>query len=502
MDKNEKHVCKNCGFEAKHRQALQYHIRRQHAENSENSYIRHYCDICEYSALFKSTLSRHWTNVHSKLKPFKCAVAGCNKSYGMAAILKRHEQNSHIEKNQYLTCDICDKSFPSKVKLDAHAQIHTKTKNVVIRESCATCGQTYASKASLKSHINEVHKTIRDFKCEECDYAGVSKRRLAEHKMAKHTRPDLKTMFKCQLCEKTYTFKKHLSEHIKNIHENSLKKFHCEADGCQYSTNQPSMMQNHYTAVHLKLKPFSCNFCSFTASTSDAVKRHEKRVHQKIKNYLCNFADCDKSFVTKHELTKHQNTHKLEKDLSCTECDFKCKSMKSLKSHKEGWHSKNPDIWRCDFRDDVGVTCQKVFRAKRYLMSHQKMIHQTATKFKCDVCDYMTIYRKSMQDHMENLHGSMEKNKKCDECDYVTHRLRNLIRHGRRKHQIIRREECPICGKSLMNKETLRVHIEDVHKIDQLGIIKEYQCDKCPYATNNPRLLRSHVRKRHSIKAL
>ena len=65
---------------------------------------------------------------------------------------------------------------------------------------------------------------------------------------------------------------------------------------CNYRNYRKALMQ-HVNEVHLKIKPYSCDFCEHSCSRKPDMEKHMNSVHLKIKPFTCQY--CDRSFVAK-----------------------------------------------------------------------------------------------------------------------------------------------------------------------------------------------------------
>ena len=75
-----------------------------------HSDVRHFCDICEYSAVNRQCLINHKKIQHSDSKPFTCEV--CSKSFKLKNTLTNH-MNAHHNGVRKYTCEFCQRTFVS-----------------------------------------------------------------------------------------------------------------------------------------------------------------------------------------------------------------------------------------------------------------------------------------------------------------------------------------------------------------------------------------------------
>lgn len=86
---------------------------KTHREN--HSLKRFKCDLCPYSATYRSALNRH-SLVHSGERPHKCDK--CNQSFTLKFNLRRHMLVHTVEKPYW--CHVCNKHFTHRFIFKRH----------------------------------------------------------------------------------------------------------------------------------------------------------------------------------------------------------------------------------------------------------------------------------------------------------------------------------------------------------------------------------------------
>lgn len=90
------HVCKECGKRFAFVQDLNNHLINHTGE-------KRYCDLCDKSFSYSSSLKKHKRSIHQRLRAFACQL--CGKRFFSAFELKRHSR-SHTGKYLLLLCKI------------------------------------------------------------------------------------------------------------------------------------------------------------------------------------------------------------------------------------------------------------------------------------------------------------------------------------------------------------------------------------------------------------
>ena len=272
-------------------------------------------------------------------------------------------------------------------------------------------------------------------------------------------------------------------------------------------------------------KVFSCTKCNFSAKTISAVKKHvvcyrddkwqlQSQTQQKRKSGGKRGAGLD---VPDKKECKHQTPMDLK---------YPDTSMAASK------HSSSQDNAKHESQVEKGhgdkSTSQKVGEKSidtSMVRKHGSSI--TGKNEKCDLCEYVTLYKATLDRHRISHHGiSSDNNQKCNECDFVsvspTHGRANLKRHIQSKHieqmrkvgelsidtssvsaymkvkfdeENVRLFCCTICSLTVSNRKALISHIREVHFGLQI-----FSCDQCPYTSNREGNLKQHRQRKGHTK--
>ena len=109
-----------------------------------------------------------------------------------------------------------------------------------------------------------------------------------------------------------------------------------------------------------------CHQCDYKCSTRSTLKTHIKMVHDKIKDIEC--SQCDYKCSTRSTLKIHiKRVHDKIKDFECNQCDYKCSTRSNLTKHIKQVHDKikNFECDKCGYKDMVEPESNHTLQAMR-----------------------------------------------------------------------------------------------------------------------------------------
>ena len=207
-------------------------------------------------------------------------------------------------------CDICDKSFKSKI----HKRIHMITHKKTVKDlKCDTCSRRFAQRRHLKIHT-KYHEMGLTSACEKCNKFFESSTKLEEH-MAVHAR------YVCSVCQKAYGKEIDLSKHIKFKHKNALPLPDLSCKLCGRQSSSESNLNTHMILVHTEedMKAHRCNLCQKGFLRKCDLNVHLTQSHltgeTKLKtNGPLKCKHCTRTYKMKEKLEAHERLH-LEKTI-------------------------------------------------------------------------------------------------------------------------------------------------------------------------------------------
>ncbi|KAG5887492.1 hypothetical protein JTB14_023678 [Gonioctena quinquepunctata] len=173
---HKSHVCEHCGAGFIKNSYLRDHLLMHSSER------RYTCDICGKKFKYRNGLSVH-KNIHVNFRGFMCDT--CGQGFNTRSTLKTHMKLKHTDERNF-QCPECDLSFKVKSWLDKHfSRKHTsnRTKDYV----CSLCGIAYLNKTTLTRHMSDKHTgTPVRHHCNVCEKSYTMRNKLNVHMQKKH----------------------------------------------------------------------------------------------------------------------------------------------------------------------------------------------------------------------------------------------------------------------------------------------------------------------------
>lgn len=160
------------------------------------------------------------------------------------------------------------------------------------------------------------------------------------------------------------------------------------------------------------------------------------------------------------------------KSILCIECDEFYSSKSKLNRHKREMHSKEQQLYKCNF-------CTAAFKRYHHLQRHKQSIHLNFY-FQCELCISKFIEKYKLKNHYKKRH----KREYCTKCESLI-----SIEHDLEK------------GKESLNAEESKTkescHDESVHVCK----VSKFNCtvDGCKKVYLKKRYLQLHLLKTHGV---
>ena len=313
---------------------------------------------------------------------------------------KIEKQNEAKKEKQFYACKRCDKLFAARADCLRHEKACEKS-------------------VYMKVVVNETGETdqMQDLPGDAVDKGRVNYASLYS------IEPDNEDYYQCPLCPKKVRAFSNFNSHVRTVHER-YRPHTCAVCQCKFATR--NNFNNHQIAVHTR----KCSSCgSYVAETEpwpEGVTKHTAR------NIVC--GNCN-SVVLFYSGTKVQRT------LSS--------GMKSVSCYKT--RAKKHDAGRQTYACEI---CDKLFN-KLYDCKRHQQKHADGSYNMCDVCGRQFKQYCSLQQHL-----------KIHEESFVPY-------------------SCWVCNKKMEQKKSLIQHVKQIHGLDY----KEKDIDQSQAETSTPVVL-------------
>ncbi|XP_034028169.1 zinc finger protein 335-like isoform X2 [Thalassophryne amazonica] len=194
-----------------------------------------------------------------------------------------------------------------------------------------------------------------------------------------------------------------------------------------------------------------------------------------------------KKFINRNRYYK--SLKPLQRPHNCLICGSRFLTEEDLHFHVDSHEGNDPERFKC-------LQCN--YHCKRWSSLKEHMFNHEGTKpFKCEMCDYTSVYRKDVLRHSA-VHSKEKKRKTelvpkasefpCPICHRVYPMLKRLTQHMK-THSTEKPHMCDKCGKSFKKRYTFKMHL--LTHIQSLGDSK-FKCEFCDYMCDNKKLLLNH----------
>ncbi|XP_059609022.1 zinc finger protein ZFP2-like [Phlebotomus argentipes] len=367
-------------------------------------------------------------------------------------------------------CDVCSKTFSQELRFLSHRATHQN-----VRYECTECLEHFLKREELKEHQSDSgHKgqgIVESVKVAKADSSAIEEAAKALYDLQND-----KTVMP-QISE--------IDEDFMNIPELDLafdptletqatftatKKFTCSL--CKMAFSYLQELRSHMTS-HRTPPAFHCDVCQRKFTDPAVVVLHKETEHSGVRRFACN--KCDKEFMQKHQLQKHQNVHIAVRPFECSVCRKRFKTKPHMQYHAL-CHSQEKR-YGCDL-------CGQRFHYNAALKHHYRW-HAGHKPFKCQHCGKSFLQRGILKEHVRIHTG--ERPFKCQHCEMSFKTLSQCRMHSQR-HTNERPWHCEMCTKAFIKLESYKIHMRR-HRNEKIFV-----CDICQKSFAEQYALKKHSR--------
>uniref|UniRef100_A0A673I799 Zinc finger protein 335 n=1 Tax=Sinocyclocheilus rhinocerous TaxID=307959 RepID=A0A673I799_9TELE len=228
---------------------------------------------------------------------------------------------------------------------------------------------------------------------------------------------------------------------------------------------------------------------------------------------------CGSRFLSQEDLRFHVDSHEGNdpEHFKCLQCSYRCKRWSSLKEHMFNHEGTKP--YKCEVCDYSSVykkdvirhsaqscvkpsqvpkvsefpcpICCRVYPMQKRLTQHMKT-HSTEKPHMCDKCGKSFKKRYTFKMHLlTHIQNCGNSMFKCEFCEYTCNDKKHLLNH-QLSHTNDKPFKCEECKYSTSKEDFLVSHIAIKHTGE-----KPFSCDMCHFTTRHRKNLRLHVQCRH-----
>ncbi|NWI90547.1 ZN770 protein, partial [Pitta sordida] len=206
-------------FTTEERWMLHQCLKSDHPRGVRRRKKTHTCESCNKTFPSRSKLERHFL-IHTGQKPFKCP--SCGKSFRQSTHLKIH-QHTHTEERPFQCC-FCQKGFKIQSKLVKHKQLHARNKTFP-NTVCGVKALKYPRPHNLLEGKRDSFENVDTQESQENDLLDVHSIYIVP--------------FECPACEQCFE-----TEHVLNLHECCSRRDSRSSNNCTATCRHTVKMKN------------------------------------------------------------------------------------------------------------------------------------------------------------------------------------------------------------------------------------------------------------------
>ncbi|XP_058821700.1 zinc finger protein 425-like isoform X2 [Topomyia yanbarensis] len=446
------------------------------------------CNKCPRTERLRKSLNRHRRVTHNA-NQLELYCGHCSVDVGFKNLLTLNEHIHTEHKNQEQPSGVCDELlheslFPKDIGLELETEIEKlkqdENQEIFLRHFDLVRNSTTTIHDTREVVLNHNKMILEEFLDEAFEndqiwtkYIEGGEEYLIDNYDFYLDGPSGKksSKYKCPRCENSFDKQQRLTVHLAETHD--IACLIC--NDCGASFNKILNYKSH-RQEHLKDNArFRENIIPEAEEALSLVRQEEKNydIHETDTSYVFSCKLCDRQFLKKCNLEKHQCSFYTKSELTipktatvaldpiaheslfCTLCDKKFTSVSGLKYHLKR---------HTDIKAFPCLYCSKTFTANSNLNAHIRNVHSEHKSHICTECDMRFACKDHLAKHVRSKHRQ-ERAFSCSECPKRYFQKSHLNDHMAAAHMGYKAFSCELCSSSYSCRGSLRRHVAKVHKI-------------------------------------
>ncbi|XP_058474129.1 zinc finger protein 462 isoform X1 [Solea solea] len=430
--------CDGCDFRAESYDDLKTHIQEVHtaflqpADADESDSLKDEDDDDEEEEEYENTDDKDYPSSKAGTSP--------NSADTSNQTSKKQTAETHL---QFYQCKFCVRYFRSKSLLKNHTK---KVHNVVEDDSDASISSQTDKQPSYTVITHNNHSKV--YSCQYCTYKSPRRARILKHQLMYHSKvpPEnagdasectetaeesdkadarMKGTFACEWCDYQTDQKDSWTNHVVKEHSDKVKVVSsiAELDGeAVGSSPKPDSPSSSHSPSRSKT-----SFADVHGEVEDSGGKTPENTFEKSVPEIASFQYAQISAVTPNST----GSSILSKRFASSDVSNSVMDMDAnLLNEEDSRSSLEDDVDDEDLGDidDPSYSGTLSADAKQLLSDEDNKLLETKgipfrkymNRFQCPFCSFLTMHRRSISRHIENIHLSGKTTMyKCDECPFI-----------------------------------------------------------------------------------
>jgi len=330
--------------------------------------------------------------------------------------------------------------------------------------------------SKFKINLSSSSTDYSDQSSSEEEKKSSRKRAKRTAKNSSSTPKEPQARYFCPFCDALFPTKLLVNEHISE-HKGAIP-IQCEK--CDDFFYHLDTLADHQKRKHNTIRETEPKPCKICGKVLIGMKQHMRRVHNDPINLNCKY--CNSHFRYAVSLKRHEKIHMEDEEFNCQYCSMKIIGGPNLRNHIIRECRSLP--FKCD-------ECERGFRCKSFLDSHNMRKHGAPGRFMCKKCNKTYPTKAGIDKHNFCMHrdkskdSDLSKHFTCEKCGMAFH-LPHQLYHHRVIHE--KKHGCNVCGKKFSRPDYLKKHMV-IHDGS-----KSFLCPKCGKTFNREDNLKIHMK--------